>query len=421
MTADHSVATVKPSTNMITLCAIGATACLAADMVHEALGHGSISWLTNDPILSLSTVAIQNAHANRSVAAAGTLANVIVGSLSLLTLRRLHALSPLTYFVWVFGAFNLFNAGYLVASALMNNGDWSVVIAGLAPAWLWRCALAGSGLVFYVLIVRWVAACAVDFVRRGEIVAADCRRLVLSAYLAGGAVLTLASIFNPISLSLVLTSGLGASFGLNAGFLFVPGIVAARVRGGFARPDDSVALNGHTAATGSSAGNIPFSAFWLVLGLLSCGVFIGVLGPGIQFRQPTHPHARMNSHARPATNPPSFLGGDARMPSNQRGPWMSTRESGRGEPWYCLLKVDETPRAARFAAEQAAGWGAADSVAQPAVPPAPVRRARRRAPLVQSRAAARADFAYGAASKRGPRHRTWPPVRPDAPAGSSCS
>src|SRR5882724_4120535 len=60
---------------------------------------------------------------------------------------------------------------------------------------------------------------------------ADLQRLVLPAYLAGGAVMTIASIFNPISPGLILTAGVGASFGLNAGLLFVPGIVAGKAHG----------------------------------------------------------------------------------------------------------------------------------------------------------------------------------------------
>jgi hypothetical protein len=78
--------------NASTLAAIGALACIAADMVHEAVGHGTASLLMSDPILSLSTVAIQNASPSRFVSAAGTTANLIVGVLSLLFLRRVRRL-----------------------------------------------------------------------------------------------------------------------------------------------------------------------------------------------------------------------------------------------------------------------------------------------------------------------------------------
>jgi hypothetical protein len=64
--------------NVLTVVSIGAVACIAADMVHEALGHGTVSWLTKDPILAISTVALQNALPNRVVSAAGTIANCLV-------------------------------------------------------------------------------------------------------------------------------------------------------------------------------------------------------------------------------------------------------------------------------------------------------------------------------------------------------
>jgi hypothetical protein len=75
--------------NALTLTAIGALACVAADMVHEAVGHGTVSWLIADPILSLSAVAIQTSYPSRSVSAAGTTANLLVGVFSLLLLRRI--------------------------------------------------------------------------------------------------------------------------------------------------------------------------------------------------------------------------------------------------------------------------------------------------------------------------------------------
>jgi hypothetical protein len=252
--------------NAFTLAAIGALACIAADMVHEGVGHGTASLLMSDQILSLSTVAIQNASANRFVSAAGTMANLIVGVVSLLLLRRVRKLTPAAYLLWVFGALNLFNVGYLVASACMNSGDWAAVISGLSPSWLWRCVLGLLGIFFYYLSLRWVASFAVDFVNLRQVAIEDSRRLVWPAYLAAGVVLTIASIFNPISPNLILGSGIGASFGLNCGFLFVPPIVA-----------------GNAIYHGVGEARIPFSAFWLIVSALICGLFIGILGPGINF------------------------------------------------------------------------------------------------------------------------------------------
>jgi hypothetical protein len=267
MHKETAVPVVKDSQlNAFTLAAIGALACIAADMVHEGVGHGTASWLMADPILSLSTVAIQTASPNRFVSAAGTTANLAVGVLSLLLLRRVRTLTPLAYFFWAFGAFNLFNVGYLVASACMNSGDWAAVIGGLSPSWLWRCVLGLVGTIFYFLSLRWVASFAIDFVNHRQVAIGDSQRLVWPAYLAAGVVLTVASLFNPISSSLILASGFGASFGLNCGFLFLPRIIAR-----------------NTTYDGVGESRIPFSPFWLIVSIFACGLFIGILGPGINF------------------------------------------------------------------------------------------------------------------------------------------
>jgi hypothetical protein len=252
--------------NSLTLASMGAIACIAADIVHEALGHGIASWITGDRIVSLSTVAIQNVSANRFVSAAGTAANCIVGVFSLLALRRMRKLTPTTYFLWIFGAFNLLNVGYLFTSAALNSGDWANVIFGLYPPWLWQYFLGLAGVALYVLAVLWLSGFLTERADEGEIAAGDVWRFVWPAYLAAGAVMTIASTLNPISPTLILLSGVGASFGLNAGLLFVPAMVTRNVHGssGVTRP-------------------IPFSLLWFTVAMVVSGLFIGVLGPGIYF------------------------------------------------------------------------------------------------------------------------------------------
>jgi hypothetical protein len=267
MSAEPLVPAKPSSPNLVTLASIGATACTAADMVHEALGHGTASWLTGDRILAISTVALVNASANRFVCAAGTSANCIVGALCFLALRRMRTFTPLAYFLWMFGAYNLLNSGYMVLSAIGNGtDDWTRVIAGLSPPVLWRTALGLTGAAIYVLTIHWASTFANDWVERGEVALAAMWRLILPAYIAGGIVMTTASVFNPISRALIFGSAVLPSFGLNFGLLFLPAIVAAntRNRASFTRP-------------------LPFSFFWLAVGIAASGVFIGVLGPGVRF------------------------------------------------------------------------------------------------------------------------------------------
>jgi hypothetical protein len=254
--------------NLLTLASIGAIACIAADMAHEAVGHGLASWLSGDRLLFLSTVATQNASPNRAVSAAGTGAEIILGIFSLLLLRRACKLTRFAYFLWIFAAFSLFNSGYLVVSAISNGSDWAKVIAGLSPSWLWRCLLAFTGAVVYFFAFRWIASFQIEWVNRAELARSDVWRLVWPAYLAGGATMTIAAIFNPISAALILLSGVGASFGLSCGLLFLPGIVA-----------------NHTGSQTVLTCPIPFSLFWIVLAIVSSGIFIAVLGPGIHFHE----------------------------------------------------------------------------------------------------------------------------------------
>ena len=264
----HAAALTRESTrlNLVTVASIAVVACVSADMVHEVLGHGTAALLTGDRILSLPTVAIQNAAPNRFVSAAGTVANCMVGALALLLLRRSKSFTSSACFLWIFGALNLLNSGYVIASGLMNSGDWANVVAGLSPPWLWRCILLLLGTMLYVFSIRAAANSMIRFVESGAASLPDTKHLVWCSYLAAGVVMTIASIFNPISRGLILVSGVGASFGLNAGLLFLPGIVA-----GNAKNADAVAPR------------VPFSLPWLVSALIFSGVFIAILGPGIHF------------------------------------------------------------------------------------------------------------------------------------------
>ncbi len=254
--------------NLTTLVSVAIVACVSADMVHEALGHGTASLLTGDRILSLSTVAIQNATGNRLVSAAGTVANCLVGVAALLLLRRTRRFTAFTYFLWIFGAFNLLNSGYLVASAIMNSGDWANVIVGFSPPLLWRCILGLAGVGVYIFSVRWIASSMTRLVEDARVALPEMRRLVLPGYLAAGMIMTIASVFNPIGPLLILGSGVAPSFGLNAGLLFVPGMVTGKSRG-------------QTVVTEA----VPRSFIWLVLAIAIGGVFIAVLGPGIHFSE----------------------------------------------------------------------------------------------------------------------------------------
>src|SRR5437867_6315917 len=137
-------------TSIWTVIGVGIVAYAACDMVHEVAGHGLACALTGVRALSLSTVALQTGSSSRIVAAAGTIANVVVGMLALSLFRRGRTFSEMRYFLWLFASVNLLNGtGYLLFSGVFDFGDWAVVISGLKPHGAWRAFIAMAGAALY--------------------------------------------------------------------------------------------------------------------------------------------------------------------------------------------------------------------------------------------------------------------------------
>ena len=238
----------------------------ADNTVHELIGHGIASLMLNVKMLSISTVGLQTAESSRLVAAAGAIANVLAGVAALLFANRSISFGSWRYFLWLFGFINLMNgAGYLMASALLGGGDWSVVIAGLNPPMLWRVGMGLTGIALFTAAVRWAASAMGKMVRQGAVNRKDLSRLTIPAYLAGGVLFVAASVFNPISPSLILGSGAGASLGLTFGLLLVPRI-----------------LEDKTEQQSRPGPSLQFSWGWFLASILVAAIFIGVFGPGVR-------------------------------------------------------------------------------------------------------------------------------------------
>src|SRR5258706_9662042 len=114
-------------------------------MIHEAIGHGTaVALLPGVDALSISTVAVQTSAQSRLVAAAGSIANVVVGAILIVLARRRGRLDTIGYFLWLLATLNLLNGtGYLLFSGLTEIGDWMGGAAGWHSEGVWMMALGG--------------------------------------------------------------------------------------------------------------------------------------------------------------------------------------------------------------------------------------------------------------------------------------
>jgi len=249
-----------------TVAAIAVVAFALCDLVHEILGHGlAVLLVPGVQAISLSSVALQTTGESRLVAAAGSLANIFIGCAAMAFLQRQRRFSPITYFLWLFGAVNLLNGcGYPLYSAILGSGDWEVVVRGLEPALGWRIGLGLTGAAAYASAV-WMSATELALLVESVLMSSgEIPGLVFLAYVAGSSLLVTASAFNPIGPGLILLSGVSSGFAAMAGLTVIPKLVEHQV----ARRD------GGTRA-------ISFSPGWVVTGGVVAIVFTAVVGRGI--------------------------------------------------------------------------------------------------------------------------------------------
>ena len=251
--------------SLVMVIAVAVIAYAADDTVHELIGHGSADWFLGIKPLSISTVALQSVGSSRWAAAAGALANMIAGIAAYIFFVRTHGFGPWRYLLWLFGFVNLMNGtGYLVASALLNTGDWAVVIAGWTPAWIWRAGMAMTGAVLVVVSVRWAAALMRGLVASGAVALKDVVRLCVPAYITGGLLFVAAAALNRITPGSIFVSGAGPSFGLTFGLLLMPRLAAG------------------VEEEGTRAQPLQMHWGWMTLAMVAGAVFIGIFGPGVR-------------------------------------------------------------------------------------------------------------------------------------------
>ena len=256
--------------DLLTIAAIAIVATVIGDFIHEGLGHGGMCVATGGRPLVLSTVHFECSVDTRLVAAGGTLANLIFGTLSWVAMRAIKQSATWRYFFWLLMTLNLFGVGgYFLFSGIGNIGDWAAVVAGWQPAWAWRVGVAGLGIVtyFFLFVPLSLRELRPFLGKDAKIRVRRARRLTVVPYLTGGVLSCAAGALNPVGPLLILVSAAASSFGGNSGMawmwtlLYGPRFLSSE----FQMPE------------------IERRCGWIIAAvLLAIGFIIG-LGPGVRF------------------------------------------------------------------------------------------------------------------------------------------
>ena len=157
ISADH-----RP--DWLTVAAVAAIVHVIVSVTHEGVGHGGACLLTGCTPQLMTTMSFQgdqralSSVGVRLIAAGGTIANLLIASVTIWLLRRRRHAAPgaAWFFLWLLATVNLLQAcGYLFYSGVTNIGDWAAIVRGLRPAWLWRVALAAIGGYAYWRSINW--------------------------------------------------------------------------------------------------------------------------------------------------------------------------------------------------------------------------------------------------------------------------
>jgi hypothetical protein len=213
-----------------TLAAFGVLAYMISNVLHEALGHGGVAWLSGAHRITVTSTYMDAGFDTRWILATGTLVNLAVGLLGLVALRAMRGAAwPLRFFIWSVTAFNLLlGTGYFLFSGIGGIGDWAEWMNGLSPIWGWRVGCAVLGAVTYLVSAWLLARELAAIVGLGE---ARMRRMTWIIYFAGGLTACVAGVRNPLGWRLVLISAAASSFGGASGLMWIPSIAARAARG----------------------------------------------------------------------------------------------------------------------------------------------------------------------------------------------
>ena len=271
MTAD------QPETTTIDLPTVAAVAVIVYALVsilHEGLGHGGACLLVHGRPVRLTSATFDcDTHllddaARRTVSAGGTIVNLVVGAAFLATFYRMRSIGLLRFAVWLIAAANvMLGFGYFFYSGFLGIGDWAEVTARLEPLYFWRILMGAGGLALYIFATRRLYA------RLGMLLPGDGRlqsvkRVSLTAYASGCALMCLTGLFDPGGMIILAISSAAASLGGTSGFAWG----WQTLRGMNHEPAPGARLVIHR--------NVPVIAAAFVVAL----AFMATLGPGISLR-----------------------------------------------------------------------------------------------------------------------------------------
>jgi hypothetical protein len=256
--------------DLLTIAAIAIVATVIGDFIHEGIGHGGMCVATGGRPLVLSTVHFECSVETRLVAAGGTLANLLFGTLCWGALRAVKQSATWRYLLWLLMTLNLFDAGgYFLFSGVGNIGDWAAVVAGWQPAWAWRVSLAALGIVTYFsLFVPLSLRELIPFLGKDTRIRIwRARQLMLVPYLTAGVLSCLAGALNPVGRLLILISAAAASFGGHSGLAWMWNLLH----------------NPHIPSSEFQMPEIKRRWGWMIAAVVLAIGFIRGLGPGVKF------------------------------------------------------------------------------------------------------------------------------------------
>ena len=191
-------------------------------LLHEAVGHGVVSWLRGGVPTELTSNHLTSLHEDRWIQAGGTLVNLGAGILALIATHVAGSRAHLRYFCWLLAAHNLLSgAGYFLFSGVFGFGDWQEVITGLPHQVALRISMSLFGIALYVLMA-WLLAIAVRpfCATRGSY-----NVIGRLPYLAGCLFSCAAGLFDPLGIKLLVVSTIPAAFGGTSGMLWLDGMM----------------------------------------------------------------------------------------------------------------------------------------------------------------------------------------------------